>query len=90
MNKTENKHNRENNETKSWFFVEMKKNDKPLAKKIKKRKRTQTISIKNDRREHHYTLQLLEGLKMIRPLKWGKYPKRGKGKSTPEERENLK
>ena len=49
------------NETKSWFFEEIKKIDKPLARVKKKRERTQTNKIRKEKGEVQKTPQKFKG-----------------------------
>ena len=52
------------NETKSWFFEKINKIDKPLARLIKKKKRTQINKIRNEKGE--VTTDITELQRIIR------------------------
>ena len=61
-------HNKKTNETKSWFFEKINKIDKPLARLIKKKKRTQINKIRKEKGE--VTADITEIQRIIRD-----YPK---------------
>ena len=61
------------NETKSWFFKKIKKNEKPLARLIKRKKKKGEAKINKIINENKVTIQGIEIQRIMNnyaPIKW--------------------